>query len=111
MDLKTTAVRIHKTAIKHGWWDDDNPRSFGDVMMMIVTECAEAVEHYRNGQELDKVWFEANGKPDGIPVEFADILIRLLDASERYNMDIEEAIKVKMKYNDSREYRHGYKLL
>lgn len=53
--------------------------------------------------------FEA--KPHGIPVELADIIIRVLDMCGHYGIDIEAAMLAKAKYNESREHRHGGKKL
>jgi hypothetical protein len=48
-------------------------------------------------------------KPVGIPSEMADIIIRVLDACAAYGIDIEEAMRIKMAYNETRPYRHGEK--
>ena len=108
VDINDISKTIHTVAVDKGWWD--TPRSFGDVMMMIVTECAEAVEHYREGKELNKLWYE-DTKPDGVPAEMADIIIRVLDACVQYDINIEESLVEKVRYNESRTYRHGNKLL
>lgn len=49
-------------------------------------------------------------KPVGIPVELADVIIRVLDLCGGLNIDIEKAVLEKMKYNEDRPYRHGGKL-
>jgi hypothetical protein len=50
-------------------------------------------------------------KPYGIPTELADIIIRVLDIAGWYDIDMEEAMLIKSKYNQSREHRHGGKVL
>jgi NTP pyrophosphatase (non-canonical NTP hydrolase) len=50
-------------------------------------------------------------KPEGIPSEMADIIIRVLDIAGYYGIDIERAMLVKAKYNESRSHRHGGKKL
>lgn len=52
-----------------------------------------------------------DAKPVGIPSEMADIIIRVLDICGFYGIDIEQAVRVKMAYNDTRPYRHGGKVL
>lgn len=53
--------------------------------------------------------FELVKKPCGIPIEFADLIIRVLDACGAYGIDIEEAIQEKRVYNETREFMHGKK--
>jgi NTP pyrophosphatase (non-canonical NTP hydrolase) len=50
-------------------------------------------------------------KPEGIPSELADIVIRVFDMCGRYGIDLEAAIKEKMEYNTTRPHRHGGKKL
>ena len=58
---------------------------------------------------MQEVYFVEN-KPEGVPIELADLIIRVLDTCEQYGIDIEAAIEMKIKYNETREYRHGGKL-
>ena len=48
-------------------------------------------------------------KPEGIPSELADIIIRVLDICAYHGIDIAHAISDKMAYNETRPYRHGDK--
>lgn len=49
-------------------------------------------------------------KPEGIPAELADIIIRVLDICGANGIDIARALADKMAYNETRDYRHGGKL-
>ena len=100
---------IHQTAKQKGWWT--LPRSFGDITALIHSEVSEAFEIYRDGIEVDYIWHTDNGKPEGIPIELADIIIRILDFAEQHHIDIEAAITDKMQYNTTRNYRHGGKIV
>lgn len=51
-----------------------------------------------------------DAKPVGFPTELADILIRTLDLAAALNIDIDQAVYLKMKYNETRPHRHGGKL-
>lgn len=84
-------------------------------MLLVISEISEAVELFRVGKDLSDVWFveskETPGvqKPEGIPVEIADALIRLLEWCGSNGIDVEAVLRVKMDYNKSRPFRHGGK--
>lgn len=124
---------IHQNAVEHGWWDEE--RSFGDIIALCHSELSEALEAYRNGVEPTKIYFsctykhdfgcpypacspekcrhypEARNRPEGIPIELADCIIRILDYCGQERIDIEEAVRLKMQYNKTRPYKHGGKRL
>lgn len=100
---------VHKTAIQHGWWEnhkEDDILVIPEKLMLIVTEVAEAMEEYRNGT---LPLYYKDGKPEGITVELADVIIRICDLCEEFGFDLQSAIIEKMIYNDQRPYRHGGK--
>lgn len=90
----------HANAVAKGWWKED--RTYGELIALVHSEVSEALEDYRNGEKLDKVWYEHKasdgstfrhsklwylgnqGKPCGIPSELADICIRIFDIAGRY---------------------------
>ena len=94
-----------KWAKLKGWEDD---RGVGDLMMLMVTELAEAYEEYRDWHEPGEVYVK-DGKPEGIPVELADVVIRILVFCGKYDIDLQAVILQKMAFNNTREHRHGGK--
>lgn len=50
-------------------------------------------------------------KPEGIPSELADIVLRVCDMCGYYGIDLEAIITIKMEYNATRGHRHGGKLI
>ena len=123
---------IHQNAVEHGWWDEE--RSFGDIIALCHSELSEALEQYRNNAQPTEIYYSCtkectfnNGecdatvpgvfshcpepKPEGIPIELADCIIRILDYCGQERIDIEEAVRLKMKYNKTRPYKHGGKRL
>lgn len=108
MIISEIQKEVHQNSIDHGFWEDEP--NFGEKMMLIVSEVAEAFEHYREGQDIIEVFYVRGEKPDGVPIELADIIIRVLDLAERYNMNMEDAIRIKHHYNKTRPYKHGKKI-
>ena len=65
--------------------------------------------HKEGQQEPEKEY--GPSKPEGVPSELADVLVRLLDMCSRYGVDLFAEWRSKMDYNWSRSYRHGGKAL
>jgi NTP pyrophosphatase (non-canonical NTP hydrolase) len=110
MHLTELAKTCHDIAVDHGWWDDEGyERTFGDLCTLLHCEISEAYEEYRKGLPVGLVWKNEEGKPEGIPVELADVIIRLLDTCAYFGIDIEKVVQDKVAYNRGRPYRHGNK--
>jgi NTP pyrophosphatase (non-canonical NTP hydrolase) len=123
--LSDLQQEVHQNAIDHGWWDED--RTFGELIALVHSEASEALEEYRNGIAPDMTYYKCNqkegcklgygcedcrhGKPEGIPSELADIVIRILDLCGRYGINLERAIREKHRYNKTRPYKHGGKVI
>jgi len=104
MRISEIQEKVHRTAVEHGWWEE--PRSVGEVLMLMVTELSEAMEAYREGNpESDKIPGFSK-----LEEELADVIIRVLDFAGSEGLDIEGALLAKMTYNETRPYRHGGKL-
>lgn len=99
---------IHLNACDKGWWD--NERSFGDIVALCHCELSEAMEEHRNGHAPTEIYFNGD-KPEGIPIELADVIIRILDYCGKEGIDIGEAIAIKHAYNLTRPYKHGGKVV
>lgn len=48
--LNRLAAEVHQNAVEHGWWD--GPPTFGDIVALCHSELSEALEAYRDGEEL-----------------------------------------------------------
>jgi hypothetical protein len=109
----------------------DNPQQLahwqGNRLMLIVSEAAEAQEEIRLGKAANETYYPGEhryiqsgsgfcavcdevehkpSKPEGVPSEIADIVIRCLDFAYTEGFDLESIIEEKLAYNRSREYMH-----
>lgn len=117
----------NEQAERKGWNENlDIPSQFAN----FHSEISEAWEEHRNGKGMLEVYFNYDlcncgvtlehvtslalhvpgcpaTKPEGIPIEMADCVIRIMHTCGYYGIDLEGMIRLKMGYNESREYRHG----
>lgn len=87
---------------------------FAKQIALLQSEAGEALEadrkHRRCTANLDTVkdeWSFKHWVKDTVEDELADVFIRLMDTCGWLGIDIEKHVKLKMKYNASREALHG----
>ncbi len=129
--MKDLIKKAHGTAKEKGFWDTE--RNVSEMLMLIVSEVAEAQEalrkdHYakpltvvslahdlelaNTDEEFElnisewKQRFEDHIK-SSFEDEVADVAIRLFDLCGGMGIDLEKHIELKMKYNSMRGYKHG----
>lgn len=109
MNLDQLCVQAFETAKSKGFWEEQ--RAFGELLMLVCSEAAEALEDYRHGHGMTEVYYETgtNGlpKPCGIPTELADIVIRVAAMCGAYGIDLQAAVEEKLAYNATRPHKHG----
>ena len=117
MNFNDLAREVHQNAVEHGWWDEE--RSFGDIIALCHSELSEALEEYRakrpmvyhvcrasDGCPCDREacgdWNPESGacdlgvmdeKPEGIAVELADCIIRVLDYMGKEGFDVDALLR------------------
>lgn len=104
----------HETATSKGWWEDRDPvEKIPEQIALMHSELSEALEEYRNGNmehlEPPYTYYQSDGKPEGFGIELADCMIRIFDTCGALGIDLNECLRDKMAYNETRSHRHGGK--
>ena len=116
-----------------GFWEGERNKS--ELLMLVVSELAEALEALRKDHYADQAVVESlshdieldrtdeefmlkainwktsfeQGVKSSFEDEIADVAIRLFDLCGGLGVDLEKHIEMKMKYNSMRGYKHGKK--
>jgi NTP pyrophosphatase (non-canonical NTP hydrolase) len=101
MDLNELSRQCHQA--NKQWWHDLQTgerlnRNKGELLMLIVSEIAEAMEGERKGLQSEKL----NKHYSLAEEELADALIRIFDYAGGFNLNLNGAFWDKMNYNASR---------
>lgn len=141
MKLNEFAAEVHALAAEKGWWEPvpSFPEVITMVHCELSEAIQEYREGAPNvyyacgavaanggrcgGKEMSDCYYAktSNGgvsncpyigvKPEGVAVELADAILRILDYCAFAGIDIESVLEEKHEYNKGREYRHGGKLI
>ncbi len=100
--LNDYARLCHESSRRGGWWTNLETgapleRNRGEMLMLMVTELAEAMEGERKGAMDDKLPHRKMTE-----VELADTLIRIFDYAGGFGYDLEGAFREKLVYNQRR---------
>ena len=129
---------IGEINIANGWRQTDvsieneTLRAKVDIaeIALIISELSEAIEELRNGRTSIEEYYSGGlesgkfaldpkdpldddnnlRKPEGVPSELADALIRILDYADKRNINLQRATMHKLRFNKTRGFRHGGKV-
>lgn len=134
--IKYLVQEAYTNSKEKGFHDDDDAVTPAHRLMLIAGEVNEAFEEIRDGRDLVETHFthtatlngvkfkglspqqyeaitgksyedDKNRKPEGVPSELADTVIRIFDFCGTYGIDLEAAVLQKMAFNSGREHKHG----
>lgn len=133
LTLEAASAYVYAVNLVNGWYDEQ--RTFGEDVALLHSEVSEMLEEWRDYGAASLLQYNVLGgnvriakheaiskeileelkgqvpKPIGIGSEAADVLIRLLDTCRRYDINLAQEFRNKMRYNETRERRHGGKRL
>ena len=99
--LRLACREVHKLNVR--WWRDPAThepikRNVGELLMLTVSELAEAMEGHRKNLMDDKL-------PNRLmlEVELADAVIRIMDMADGLGLDLAGAWRDKLEFNMKRE--------
>lgn len=93
--------RLYEGEAASGWTPDN---SFAEECAHLHEEVSEAFRAWRLRKDAE-VWFDDDGKPQGVPIELADVLIGLFYNAEVLGFDLLEAVEIKHAFNVNRDYQ------
>lgn len=139
MNLTEFAKEVHENAVAHGWWEDEKsfpeiialihselsealeeyrngrplfyfPCNAGRICVDDISEGnVSCRSRTYDPDKPEAPCYAKSKKPEGIAIELADAVIRILDYCGHAGIDIENAVKIKHEYNKTRPYKHGGK--
>jgi len=130
-DIQTLAMFVGQVNVANGWDTSRgmvaNPTAYDPKwhvahkiaeLGLIDTEVSEAIEEVRHGHAMTETYYDSENpdpikatKPEGVPSELADVVIRALDIADAYGINLGAAIIEKLNHNATRGMHHGGKAL
>jgi len=116
MRIRVMQRAAHTNSVAKGFWEGEEfideisrhalGRIIAEKVALIHSEVSEALEEAR-GDLIEFSRTSDSGKPEGLAIELADVMIRVGDLAEWLKIDLEKAIAEKMTYNATRPRKHG----
>jgi NTP pyrophosphatase (non-canonical NTP hydrolase) len=97
---------VHQNARDKGFWKGETGATPTKIAL-IHSEVSEALEAWRKRNPVSK----KIAPHSEFAEELADAVIRIMDLARASNLDLGLAIIEKIRFNKTREYQHGGKLI
>ncbi len=93
--------KVHLCAGRHGFWKWNS--NIPEKIALMHSELSEMLEALRHGNPPSEHIPDFSGAEE----ELADLVIRAMDIAVKMDYKLAEAILAKMKFNETRPYKHG----
>lgn len=100
--LEQLQAQVYDANLLQGFWDGAQD-SVPSKIALMHTELSEMLEADRKGIEVSEHIPEFTG----VEEEAADLFIRLMDFSGRYQLRLGQAVTAKLLFNLNRPHKHG----
>lgn len=100
---------VYLNEVAKGFTFVGEEQNVGEKIALITSELSEALEEERAGKPVLYYDPAHPDKPEGVGVEMADAVIRILGFCEHRDINLEALIELKHEYNKTRPHRHGGK--
>ena|ERR1700738_4602196 len=109
--MQITQQEVHADLVASGWYPSSTPvaERIPEILMRVVCELAKAAEEWRDVDQgcMPRWVYTVAGEPRGIGIEVADAVLILMGLAQECGFDLQGAIKTKMAFNRTRDWRHG----
>lgn len=98
MDIQQLTDEVNRFITTKGWYEPDSnyPQTPRNIAISVAIEAAEILEHFQFGDQMND--------RQGLAGELADVALYLLQLAYLTEIDLEQAILVKLQHNYTRTW-------